>query len=169
MITLSLDMNENFLPQLSLLADALEDTSELMDVWGAVAVDLVQDRFDNEQGPDGQKWTPSYRVKHDGGKTLTDSGHLRDSIQHVASNGSVEIGTNVVYARIHNFGGTIKPKTAKALSFFLPGISANGGPGQVFAKSVTMPKREFLGLNDDDLALLGDMTLDWLNEKMEAA
>lgn len=48
------------------------------------------------------------------------------------------IGTNVVYARIHELGGVILPKTAQALKFQIPGV------GWRTVKKVTMPARPFL-------------------------
>lgn len=48
------------------------------------------------------------------------------------------IGSNVIYARIHELGGDIFPKRAKALKFQIPGV------GWRTAQKVTMPERPFL-------------------------
>lgn len=48
------------------------------------------------------------------------------------------IGSNVVYARIHELGGIIKPRNAKALRFNIPGV------GWRTVKSVTIPARPYL-------------------------
>ncbi len=57
---------------------------------------------------------------------------------------SVDAGSDVKYARIHNEGGKIVPKTASAL-FFSMG-------GQEFRlQSVTIPQRQFLGFSDADI------------------
>lgn len=50
---------------------------------------------------------------------------------------SGKIGTNVVYARIHELGGTIVPKNGPFLKF-------NIGGRWIFASKVTMPKRPYL-------------------------
>jgi phage gpG-like protein len=68
------------------------------------------------------------------------SGDLAGSINtkvKVGTKISAQIGTNLKYARIHENGGTIKPKTGQFLKF-------NIGGRDIFAKSVTIPKRPFL-------------------------
>lgn len=67
------------------------------------------------------------------------TGTLRRSIDIDLQKDSVRVGTDTVYARILDQGGTIKahtiyPKTAKALRFY-------GESGLVFAKRVNMPAR----------------------------
>ena len=83
-------------------------------------------RFERGAGPDGEPWEPSRRALEEGGQTLVDSARLRNSITHVASADGVDVGTNVLYAAIHQFGsGDLeKPKN--------------------------IPARPFLGLDDDD-------------------
>lgn len=49
-----------------------------------------------------------------------------------------EIGTNVIYARIHEIGGIIKPVAAKMLSW----VSATGE--RIFAGAVHIPARPYL-------------------------
>lgn len=69
------------------------------------------------------------------------SGHLRRSITHgVKIMGNVLkgwIGTNVIYAAIHEYGGTIYAKTGKYLRFPINGK-------WVSKKSVIIPERSFL-------------------------
>ncbi len=53
---------------------------------------------------------------------LVDTGALKSSIKKrpakvYGDSGEVEVGTNIVYAAIHEFGGIIKPRTKKALTF----------------------------------------------------
>jgi len=69
------------------------------------------------------------------------SGRLRGSITHrVTLSGDRvrgELGTNVIYARIHELGGVIRPKTAKYLKFQIDGQWRS-------VKQVIMPARPFL-------------------------
>ena len=111
----------------------------------------TRERFRSQTGPDGQRWKPSLRAQLTGGKTLTKDGHLGDSITSTADQHAAEWGTNRIYAAIHQFGGTIKPKSGKLLAF----------RGHV-AKSVTIPARPYLGLSDADQNELVERTLDWL-------
>ncbi|MFZ6748524.1 phage virion morphogenesis protein [Undibacterium sp. Ren11W] len=60
--------------------------------------------------------------KRKGGMILQDTGRLRDSIVGSHTDTSATIGSNVVYAAIHQFGGQTKPhviaaKNGKALKF----------------------------------------------------
>lgn len=104
-----------------------EDMTPAMDEIGAVLTTSTQLRFETGKGPGGQAWTPSIRAAAEGGLTLVDRGSLRDSIVHRASAQEVEVGSNLVYARIHQLGG-------------------KAGRG----KKTTLPARPYLGLSDSD-------------------
>lgn len=119
------------------------DIHELMDRIGMVLETSTLERFDEERGPDGQKWTPSFRAEQEGGKTLTDTAGLRLSVRYLASADRVEIGSNKIYARAHNEGATITAKSGRGLAFML------GGELRI-VRSVKLPKRQFLGLSRDD-------------------
>lgn len=76
---------------------------------------------------------------------LIDTGNLINSIQvrDVKESGQgaeCTVGSaGVIYAAIHEFGGTILPKRAKMLSW----ISKRTGE-RIFAKSVTIPARPYI-------------------------
>ncbi len=110
----------------------------------------------------GKKWAPlsqgrkafKQSVGNDS-KTLQFNGNLRNSISPVITDNQVEIGTNVAYAAIHQFGATkgpfqIKPKNKKAL--FWPGarhpVAIVNHPG------FTIPARPFLVVQDTDIAAI---------------
>ncbi len=138
------------------LTATLGDLRPEMDEIGQSLVTSAIDRFERERGPGGVPWKPSARAergKRGKGQTLTDSGRLRASITHRASRDAVEVGTNVAYAAIHQFGGktgprTIRPKRKKAL--YWPG--AVHPVAQVNHPGSTIPARPFLGLDADDRA-----------------
>lgn len=72
--------------------------------------------------PDGVPWKPSRRASLQGGQTLRDTGRLANSWSRGQADLEVRpdgftIGTNVRYARIHQFGGDIRPVRARALRF----------------------------------------------------
>ena len=105
------------------------DGSGARDMFDAVGQLLVTStilRFVRGVGPDGKAWKPSRRAIEQGGQTLVDKQFLRNSITHIAGSDGVDVGTNVVYAAIHQFGsGALeRPKN--------------------------IPARPFLGLDDND-------------------
>lgn len=137
-------------------AKAFANTSKLMASIGEGLVSGVKNRFKKEEDPEGHKWPKSGRATISGGQTLTETGRLRDSVDYAATPTKVMVGTNAKYARIHQLGGTIKPKKAKALAFTLPSGK------KVMAKSVTMPARPFIGISKDDMKEVRETISDYL-------
>lgn len=131
-------------------AKELADCTPLLKEVGAAMVTSTVQRFVKSVDPDGNAWEKSGR----GGKTLVDTALLQNSIAAAVTSDSVLWGSNLAYARIHNDGGTIKPRKGKYLKF--KGRDGN----DVFVTEVTMPKRTFLGVNDEDkeeiAATIGD-------------
>jgi len=120
------------------------DKRGLLDEIGRLMAESAQNRFEMGKGPGGVAWKPSRRAASSGGQTMVDTGLLRDTLTHrVVSDDTVEVGSNVQYAAIHQFGGVIKAKSAKGLRFFV-------GDDLVIVNSVTMPARPFLGIDDGD-------------------
>lgn len=113
-------------------------------------------RFQTNLGPSGAPWKPSMRARLTGGRTLVEHGILRDSITSDSGDDFAAVGTNDPRGPIHQFGGVIKPVTAKALRFALPG----GGFRTV--RSVTMPARPFLGLSAVDIEEIEGMAAGYL-------
>ena len=148
----------------------VKDLRPALDEIGARLETSTRRRFETETGPDNLPWKPS-RASYDRGgsgfhplggghqdrgQTLTDTGRLRASITRRLRDDAVEVGTNVVYAAIHQFGGktpprTIRPRNRKALAW--PGaphpVRSVRHPGS------RMPARPFLGVSgSDERALL---------------
>lgn len=104
-------------------------SQDLMDTIGETFVSSTQQRFQDGIGPDGKKWQQSKRAAAEGGQTLVKSAQLRNSISYEASPQMVCVGSNKIYARIHQLGG-------------------KAGRG----RKVTIPERPYLGINDEDRA-----------------
>jgi phage virion morphogenesis protein len=68
------------------------------------------------------------------------SGRLAGSFSYRANPDHVRVGTPVEYAAIHHFGG----KAGKN-------------------RKVTIPRRQILGLSDDDQGAIAEIAGDWLN------
>lgn len=116
-------------PAMIRLAAMFDDLTPLMDDLGAEIEDQTLERFETNIAPDGSPWLPSLRVQQAQGnaQTLVDKGHLRDSITRNSGPRMTQVGTNVVYAAIHQFGG----ETGRN-------------------KSVEMPARPYLGISDEN-------------------
>ena len=91
--------------QLNRLVFRLANVDPILDNIGRRLVTSTINRFEREHAPDGTPWKPSARAEEEGGQTLTDTARLRQSITHRVRGDGVEVGTNVVYAAIHQFGG----------------------------------------------------------------
>lgn len=113
-VNIQADGVNNIRQKLKAIADGLRDMRPL---WQAVGMYIqrqtIKERFDKEQSPGGQKWKPlsqstvNHRKKrHKSGnmKILQDTGELRRSITYEAEPNSVRVGTNLKYARTHQFG-----------------------------------------------------------------
>ena len=128
---------------LNVQAEKLED---LTDYWDSVGKYMekktIQERFEKEQAPDGTKWKPlspariKQRLKrHKRGnmKILSDTGELR-RIHYEAGKNYVQIGTNVKYAKVHQFG----------------------------SKKKNIPARPFLGVNEYELRHIKGMLTSYI-------
>lgn len=122
------------------------DQAQLMDDAGALLESSTRDRFDTKTAPDGSAWVPwSERydnTRHHGVHSLLiEGGGLRDSIASYATGEEAAVGSNMVYAAIHNFGG--EP------------VGSN------------IPERPYLGVSDEDERDLGDLVAAHIEELMQ--
>lgn len=162
----------------------LGDLRPVLEASAGVIETNINDRFETGRGPGGIPWPPSNRIRSEAvpsgkqrrsygplrpeGKTLIQSGSLRESIGHEVREKEVVVGTTRPgpgdshrYAAVHQFGATIVPRTAAALVF----TGADGG--LVFAQSVTIPARPFIGFDDQDVADLTDLWEDAMKEPFD--
>lgn len=119
---------------------------QLMASIGEGLVSSTSKRFEQGEAPDGTAWLPSRRAQEEGGQTLVDNAELKKSIDYAATASTVMVGTNLPYAYIHQKGGIIRPKSKKSLKFKTPDGKT------VFAKSVKIPARPYLGISEQDQA-----------------
>lgn len=92
------------------------------------------------------------------GIVLNASGRLKQSITMIADNSQVMVGSNLVYARIHQFGGVITPKKAKALCIPI------GGGRIVQVKKVEIPARPYLMITDKESRQIIQEAKDYMTE-----
>lgn len=156
------------------------DMTPAMQIIGRALKTGAHLRFRAQQAPDGTPWEKSMRAQGaEGGQTLRLSSRLRNSLRWEATRDSVTIGTNVVYAAIHQFGGIIRAKKGPFLAIPVSAEARKAGSprkmkGLVFKETVKgklalidpktgtvhfllrtqvkMPARPFLGASDSDTA-----------------
>jgi phage virion morphogenesis protein len=128
------------------------DQTALMRKIGDQVKQRVDERFEGGFGPGGVPWKRSRRAAEQGGKTLVDSARLAQSITREPGPRSVVVGTNVAYAAIHQFGGTIRAKTPKGLVFRVGGQAGRSKGSWRRMMQVVIPARPFLGIDREDIA-----------------
>lgn len=101
---------------------------------GEYLVGEVQDNIDGQKLVDGKPMPQSAAAIARKGKTLLRKRHLYNSYVYQLSAGGVEVGSALIYAAIHHFGG-------------------EAGKGH----KVTLPARPVLGIGDRQERRIGDM------------
>ncbi len=120
---------------------------------GIALVKGTRRRFLAGVDPQGRAWAkllPAYAAIKRGPGILRASGGLMASVSSQVGGDEVRVGTNKIYARIHQFGGTIVPKNARYLRFRL-------ASGFVRASKVKIPARAFMGIDHEDEQEIGDV------------
>jgi phage virion morphogenesis protein len=160
--TVDLKDEESALADLGALIGRLDDPTPAYEDVGQALITSTHDRWERGVDPDGSPWPPSLRVIAHGGKTMILSSRLFRSVAANATRTGVEIGTNVIYAAIHQFGGAIQKAARTAVLHFKtnkrtgrsrfakPGKADRARKAEIGAHTVTMPIRAFLGLDEDD-------------------
>lgn len=129
------------------LSRAIEGGADLRRPMGEIAgewMDHVRDRFARERDPFGAPWAKRRDNVDPGRPLLQLDRHLLNAIvpdfgSDFAQVGVLQTAGPAKYARIHNEGGTIKPREKKALSF-----------GGRLVAQVIMPKRQFVGFGPEE-------------------
>lgn len=123
--------------KLAALAAATSDMRPVYETIGRVLTNRIRLGFKLGIDPWGSPWA---KLKLRQGQPLRDTGRLQRSITAQPDAQGVTVGTNLLYAPVHQFGATIAPKKAKRLVFPGPGGKL------IFAKKVTIPARPFMPL-----------------------
>lgn len=155
-IEVSAEGAEQLAAGLSLLLGRVRDPRPALEEMGAAVLFTTRRRIEKETDPDGRAWPA---LKSRAGAALRLSNRLYSSYTYLVERHGVRVGSNMIYAALHHFGGIIVPKNAAALVFQMHGQT-------IFAKKVTIPARPALGINDDDAEELGEIITDYLSEGM---
>lgn len=160
----------------------LANTVEINRRIGETIVGLTDDRFKTQTDPEGQPWQDLkprtwQRKRKTGGilKILQEQGTLRDTIVYEADGQGVSIGSNLPYAVIHQFGGTVQQRARSGFLGYK--LGRDGRPGNRFAKRKSadfeqpvqyrarefeIPARPYLGLSDAYLEEIADVLGEYL-------
>lgn len=124
--------------QLDRIARTLKAPRKLYGVLGETLKKIHIQRFKQEVAPDGKEWqaldAATLAKKQRKGKSLKilrQDGYLSDKTAYNYTDQSVEFGSDAKYARLHQFGGKAGRK-----------------------RQATIPKRPWLGVNNDDKEVL---------------
>ena len=130
---MSLQYRDTISPALKKLAAGIQNKKPILKAMGAELKAITTEAFSDP----GLRPAP-WKAKRDGSPaTLRKNQVLVKSIDIVElTNSSVTVGTDRIYAAIHQLGGIIRPKNAKSLVF-------RAGGKTIFAKQVTIPARPF--------------------------
>lgn len=162
---------DDFVVKINKMEKNLKDLSPVMK---KISIDMKSQtklNFRKQQTPQGKSWKKSER----GGQTLRKTSALMHSIANGYGGNFAVVGTNKLYARIHQNGGVIKPKRGKYLTIpIAPGakkrsarefddlftlridsdlyLVRNKGKDDIefmykLVKSVVIPKRSYIGIN----------------------
>lgn len=140
-----------------------EDLSPALDDVGAAAAVSAQARIEAERGPDGAAWpalaASTLKRRGANARALRHTARLYQSLTHQVQGRQVLVGTNVVYAAIHQFGGEIERHARSQQARWttrgpLRGrFTKRGGRSgwvTIGGGRVRIPARPFLGLDEAD-------------------
>lgn len=163
-IVLKIDGADAIRERLREISSRMSNLSPVMRMIGDRIVEQTKRRFETGgPAPDGTPWKEPKTPNPKRIRTLTVTGHLRDSIRfQLMGSNAVAIGTDKEYAAIHQLGGrtsphVILPVRGKALrtpyGFFKranhPGSAI---PARPFLGVSAADGREILGMIDDYIA-----------------
>lgn len=116
---------------------------------------LTQQRIRHNKDVNGKPFTPSLRVKAQGGKTLYDTGRLFNSFTYTFIQNGVKVTTDVPYAHALHYGAKIRAKNAEFLRF-------KTAYGWVSKKEVVLPARPFLGVGEQERASFKELLMEMI-------
>lgn len=122
-------------------------------------------RFVTNVAPDGTPWAPSAAATARGSQTLVDTTRLRDSIHYVLDGDAVEVGSNVVYAGVHQGGidDEVVVSSHERRFTMVFGRRISGVTNVMpHSRRMNLPARPFLGISAGDGAAILDIIGDHL-------
>lgn len=123
---------DGLIKTLNRVEDSISPTAigQSLDAAASVLVGRIRQRFLQERDVQGNSWTKSEAARREGRRTLLKTGRLFRSIQAFKVDSNTRaVGTDVPYAKFHQFGTRY------------------------------LPKRSFIGANSSDIEAITDVFL----------
>lgn len=150
-ISISVD-DKSLREWLSKATSKANDLSSVMSMAAGIMERDIVEHFDQRRDSTGAEWPElSINYSPNKGEMLQRTGNLRQQMVKSSSKFNAQVSNGVVYAGIHNFGGTIParkvaPKDARVLAWVV-------GEKSFFSKGHTIPttkipKREFMYISE---------------------
>lgn len=144
---LKITLNDNqAIQKLTGIASQLQHPRKLYGLLGETLKKIHADRFKAEVAPDGKKWQPLSPITREikgNDQILKQGGYLSQKTAYNYDDNRLEFGSDAKYAKLHQFGGVIRPKKGKRLKF-------GKGSNTVYVKQSKIPARPWLGVNAQD-------------------
>ena len=141
---------------------------------GGLIENQTKARFSERKAPDGTPWAPwsaAYAAtRHGGHSLLVGDGHLRDSIAWQMDGSELHVGSNLVYAAIHQFGwgeeqGAVQVAAHESTNLFGKSVAPFTVPAH--ERNPNMPARPYMGLSDANVAEAEEALAGWLGERLQ--
>lgn len=177
-------------PALARIVGVAERPGAIMRDVGGYILFSTQRRFETETGPDGAKWqrlSPRTAKARIGRRRARGADHilrlsnrLYKSLTMQSDDNSAQVGTNVEYAAIHQFGGEIEiaerrqslslkeVRGSKRSRFVRAGTKgATIKDATIGAHIIPIPARPYLGINDADREEIGVVAVEALRREAD--
>jgi len=175
-------INDGISKALSGVAGKIKQARPLMIQIAGVMGDSVESNFAAQGRP---KWKQLSKARIEQrqqkgswpGKILQDTGRLASSVQQKATDTEAIVGTNVIYAAIHQFGGTInipahervihfkkfsRGKKKGKVRFSKEGKATFAQKTRTAAYTINIPARPFLGVDFKEITQIRRLVLDYV-------
>lgn len=185
----SLLLDDELTPVLSAIGLAISHPGALTAEFAAAMLFSTQRRFERETGPDGVKWKSLSKrtaMKKVRGRRRGTSNILRvnpsaglySSIIAASDDHSAEVGSNLVYARVHQLGGDITQfarsqrasfkRVRNRFRFVRPGTKgAQQRNITIGEHTIPVPARPYLGFSEQDRSTLIAIGQEWLEREAQ--
>ncbi|PYF08235.1 phage virion morphogenesis protein [Rhodobacter viridis] len=145
---------------------------------GEILLNSARERFDSQSGPNGAPWAPlkpatvRARIKKNQlplmilqSNTNGKNSSLKASLNAIPSDKDVRVGSPVLWAAIHQLGGTINKDAGSRYMVgrrFAKRDKEGGNDVAIKAHTIRIPARPYIGVSDLDQERILEAAEEWL-------